>query len=228
MVIGSLPTNANEEGVRRVLDWVCLDCYCRADSDSPVQETMPLLSSETQVPSIRNVRIESSEYTVDLPTFLIQRACANSALVNYFYWWLVYFHPSTYPPPFYFDPSHRFICLGFFLLSLHTAWLIYLCKCSLGGGVVYFLCWVATVSVQSENPEIRSRFYYVSEMPPASGRSFVYPPVRNVLGWIVAIHQYESRLRIAHSWARRGRGIEFFVLKKKKKWIDKSNGIRNF
>ena len=135
MVIGSLPANANEEGVRRVLDWVCLDCYCRADSDSPVQETMPLLSSETQVPSIRNVRIESSEYTVDLPTFLIQRACANSALVNYFYWWLVYFHPSTYPPPFYFDPSHRFICLGFFLLSLHTAWLIYLCKCSLGGGL---------------------------------------------------------------------------------------------
>ena len=58
----------------------------RGESESPVEEGAPLLSSENQAPSIRNVFVESSEYTVDLPTFLIQRACANSALVNYFYW----------------------------------------------------------------------------------------------------------------------------------------------
>jgi len=61
----------------------------RGESESPVEEGAPLLSSENQAPSIRNVFVESSEYTVDLPTFLIQRACANSALVNYFYWYLM-------------------------------------------------------------------------------------------------------------------------------------------
>ncbi len=53
--------------------------------ESPVLESSPLLSAETPTP-VRFINSESGEYSVDLPTFLIQRACANSALVNYFYW----------------------------------------------------------------------------------------------------------------------------------------------
>jgi len=77
--------------------------------ESPVLESSPLLSVETSQPTpVRFINSESGEYSVDLPTFLIQRACANSALVNYFYWSVIW-------PPF----SHLFI---FFLL-----WISFFC-----------------------------------------------------------------------------------------------------
>jgi hypothetical protein len=63
------------------------------DLDTPTQESTPLLSATDQNPVVRPKDValllqpqESSEFSVDLPTFLIQRACANSALANYFYW----------------------------------------------------------------------------------------------------------------------------------------------
>lgn len=68
--------------------------------ESPTQESTPLLLSPDAIPqgapltrfmgsetdSSSGGAVGSEEYSVDLPTFLIQRACANSALVNYFYW----------------------------------------------------------------------------------------------------------------------------------------------
>jgi hypothetical protein len=63
-----------------------------SEMESPVLESSPLLSAETPTP-VRFINSESGEYSVDLPTFLIQRACANSALVNYFYWFVIW-------PPF--------------------------------------------------------------------------------------------------------------------------------
>jgi hypothetical protein len=63
------------------------------DLDTPTQESTPLLSATDHNPVVRPKDValllqpqESSEFSVDLPTFLIQRACANSALANYFYW----------------------------------------------------------------------------------------------------------------------------------------------
>ena len=63
------------------------------DADSPDHESAPLLTDDgpassagTQPGHLRFMQAESTEHTTDLATFLIQRACANSALVNYFYW----------------------------------------------------------------------------------------------------------------------------------------------
>lgn len=58
------------------------------------QETTPLLLGASSSGIDRVVRPEdlglllpeSSDFSVDLPTFLIQRACVNSALSNYLYW----------------------------------------------------------------------------------------------------------------------------------------------
>lgn len=60
-----------------------------AELESPLLESAPLLPAESSQPApVRFInQSESGEYSVDLPTFLIQRACANSALVNYFYWY---------------------------------------------------------------------------------------------------------------------------------------------
>lgn len=66
-----------------------------AELESPGLESAPLLPVESSQPAlVRFINSESGEYSVDLPTFLIQRACANSALVNYFYWlvFLSFYH----------------------------------------------------------------------------------------------------------------------------------------
>lgn len=62
-----------------------------AELESPSMESSPLLAAENAQPvaPLRFIHSETGEYSVDLPTFLIQRACANSALVNYFYWQVV-------------------------------------------------------------------------------------------------------------------------------------------
>ena len=66
-----------------------------AELESPGLESAPLLPAEstTQPAPVRFINSESGDYSVDLPTFLIQRACANSALVNYFYWSVNFVHP---------------------------------------------------------------------------------------------------------------------------------------
>lgn len=55
--------------------------------ESPGQETAPLLNEEAPPGHLRFMQTESTDQSVDLATFLIQRACTNSALVNYFYWY---------------------------------------------------------------------------------------------------------------------------------------------
>ena len=67
--------------------------------ESPSQESAPLLTDEAQPGHLRFIQAESPDHSADLATFLIQRACANSALVNYFYWYpvsLVTFKKCTY------------------------------------------------------------------------------------------------------------------------------------
>ena len=59
------------------------------DPESPIQENVPLLSDQSSAVQRFAFTESSEEYSVDLPTFLIQRACANSALANYFYWYLM-------------------------------------------------------------------------------------------------------------------------------------------
>lgn len=64
--------------------------------ESPTMESAPLLPSPDggnppPVPRFVHSEVDTSsagseDYSVDLATFLIQRACANSALANYFYW----------------------------------------------------------------------------------------------------------------------------------------------
>lgn len=67
-----------------------IDERFNTEMESPVLESSPLIPVETSQPTpMRFINSESGEYSVDLPTFLIQRACANSALVNYFYWYLM-------------------------------------------------------------------------------------------------------------------------------------------
>lgn len=53
------------------------------------EEGAPLLAEDVATPPthLRFMQAESTENTLDLASFLIQRACANSALVNYFYWY---------------------------------------------------------------------------------------------------------------------------------------------
>lgn len=80
-----------------------------SELESPVLESSPLLSVETsQSTPVRFINSESGEYSVDLPTFLIQRACANSALVNYFYWSVIW-------PPF--SLIKFYFCESFFLFK---------------------------------------------------------------------------------------------------------------
>jgi phosphatidylinositol 3-kinase len=60
-----------------------------AELESPSQENVPLLADQSSSAQRLAFTESSEEYSVDLPTFLIQRACANSALANYFYWYLM-------------------------------------------------------------------------------------------------------------------------------------------
>ena len=72
------------------------EAFGGGDAESPILESTPLLQTpdgpQPSVPRFAHSETDGSsaagseDYSVDLPTFLIQRACANSALVNYFYW----------------------------------------------------------------------------------------------------------------------------------------------
>jgi phosphatidylinositol 3-kinase len=61
--------------------------------DNLVQSNVPAEQTDSKVETVQGAQWgpEKEETSQDLATFLIQRACQNSTLANYFYWYLFYF-----------------------------------------------------------------------------------------------------------------------------------------
>lgn len=68
--------------------------------DSLVQRSVPAEQTDSKVETGQGGQWEPEreETSQDLATFLIQRACQNSTLANYFYWYLFYFWHMFFTP----------------------------------------------------------------------------------------------------------------------------------
>lgn len=113
-----------------------LSCYRegilkRSTSFNPSEGPSPVLRASSFMDSLAP---NAAEHNMDLATFLIYRACHNSFLANYFYWWdnnpqnIFLFSYILALKPFYLLEANKERILS---LSLHVAvqWVKFCWKC---------------------------------------------------------------------------------------------------